>query len=109
MSHPTLSNPEEESTQQKAECLTVRNHLAKHPVFIAHSNCITVDLINSRIVVSAKVPSYYLRQLLQEALRRIPECGPVESLIDVVSPTELSSVKTSISAPRRTAVGEDST
>jgi|GEM_PF-3023358 len=50
----------------------VEKHLAIHPHFRGRSNCIQIRARGGVVRVEGRLPSWYLKQLLQEAIRRIP-------------------------------------
>ncbi len=40
-------------------------------------------MIGDSVVVSGRVPTYYLKQLLQEAIRAIPDVAHIDNCVDV--------------------------
>ena len=54
---------------------------------------VTAEFEQGRLVLYGKVPSFYLKQNLQELLREIPHVERIVNNVDVVSSTGLSSVR----------------
>jgi hypothetical protein len=67
----------------------LRNHL----LFCCRMNTIQVGSDDGRLVVTGKLPSFYLKQVLQTALRELPGVVGVINRVDVVSPRGVSSVR----------------
>lgn len=51
------------------------------------------DLVDGQLTLSGSVPSFYLRQVLQERLRSLPGVDSIVIEVDVVSSSGLSSVR----------------
>lgn len=54
---------------------------------------VTADYEQGRLILHGKVPSFYLKQNLQELLRDIPNVERIVNKVDVVSSSGLSSVR----------------
>lgn len=54
-------------------------------------NKITWRFDNGQITLRGSVPSYYLKQVLQERLRRVPNIGQIRNEVQVVNARGLSS------------------
>ncbi|MCA9149975.1 MAG: hypothetical protein KDA92_11770 [Planctomycetales bacterium] len=89
-------------TQQAPLCRTVEHDqadmvalaqrkLQSHPQFHWHCQTIHIDLEGELLVLTGQLPSFYLKQLAQEALRGITPT--VINRIDVVSCDGLSSTR----------------
>ena len=65
----------------------IRERLEQHPSFRGRSALLRVELVGGSIVLSGRVPSYYLKQLLQEAVMAIPEVTAVDNRVDVLWPS----------------------
>lgn len=63
--YPRFS-PDESLRQQ------IKSHLANHPHFRGRSDCIRIRVRKGVVRVDGCLPSWYLKQLLQEAVHRIP-------------------------------------
>ena len=61
----------------------VRNRLENHPHFRGRSHLLAIEAIGTSVIVSGRVPTFYLKQLLQEAIRTIPDVAHVNNCVDV--------------------------
>lgn len=68
--------------ENKAEQL-----LEEHPHFHGRSEHVRCVCLNNRLVLQGKVPSFYLKQLAQEALRGLADVIRIDNQITVASPT----------------------
>jgi hypothetical protein len=50
-----------------------------------------LEFYQGKIILSGRVPSFYLKQLLQEALRDIDGVEMIDNRVDVICPDVLSS------------------
>lgn len=68
-----------------------RRCLEQHHHF--HGRTSSIDIVGdaNRLVVTGKLPSYYLKQLLQETLMRMEGVGAIENCVDVVNSEGVSS------------------
>jgi hypothetical protein len=66
---------------------SIRERLEQHPHFRGRTSLLTIESIDGAIVVSGRLPSYYLKQLLQEAIKEIPDVSQIDNHVDVVWPT----------------------
>ncbi len=66
---------------------SIRERLEQHPHFRGRTSLLTIESIDGLIVVSGRLPSYYLKQLLQEAIKEIPNVTQIDNHVDVVWPT----------------------
>jgi hypothetical protein len=66
--------------------LSVREGLEGHPHFQGRASLLEIALIEETIVLSGCLPSHYLKQLLQEAVRRMPGVGDIDNQVDVMRP-----------------------
>lgn len=71
----------EDSLRRDAE-----HALANHPHFRGRGKWIRCDCCEGAIRLSGRVPSYYLKQLAQEVVRKVPRVTLVENRIIVASP-----------------------
>jgi len=69
-----------------------RDHLKQHTHFRNHTHAIEVGYQDGRLVLKGRVPSFYLKQVLQTVLRDLPGVSQVDNQVDVVSSCGLSSV-----------------
>jgi osmotically-inducible protein OsmY len=54
---------------------------------------VSIDHDGRTIYLSGRVPTFYLKQLVQEAVRHVPGVEHVRNLIEVVSANGVSSVR----------------
>ena len=61
----------------------IRERLDSHPHFRGRTHLFQIEAISGSIVVSGRVPTYYLKQLLQKAIRAIPDVAHIDNRVDV--------------------------
>ena len=64
--------------------LFVRDRLEHHPHFRGRASQFTVKLVGETIVMTGCLPSNYLKQLLQEAIKVIPGVVNIDNQVHVV-------------------------
>lgn len=64
--------------------LQIRHRLEEHLHFRGRAHLFRLEVLGDSIVVTGRVPTYYLKQLLQEAIRAIPDVVRVENRVDVL-------------------------
>ena len=67
--------------------LSIRERLAIHPHFRGRDSLWSIELVAETIVLSGQLPSYYLKQLLAEAIRAVPGVVNIEDHVEVLWPT----------------------
>ena len=67
--------------------LSVRERLENHPHFRGRASLLNIELAAETIVLSGRLPSYYLKQLLVEAIKGVPGVVDIEDHVDVLWPT----------------------
>jgi hypothetical protein len=70
-----------------------RQHLERHPHFRGRLKALRIEHRGRTLVLSGRLPTFYLKQLLQETVRHLPGVHHVRNEIDVVSPYGVSSVR----------------
>jgi osmotically-inducible protein OsmY len=70
-----------------------RQHLEHHPHFRGRVNDVFIEHEGRSLTLTGRVPTFYLKQLVQEAVRHVPGVQQVRNLIDVVSSDGVSSVR----------------
>lgn len=70
-----------------------RQHLEHHPHFRGRMNDVFVEHNGRTLLLTGKLPTFYLKQLVQESVRHVPGVQHVRNLIDVVNPIGVSSVR----------------
>jgi hypothetical protein len=64
----------------------IRERLDKHPHFRGRTHLIQIKSNADSLVLSGRVPTYYLKQLLQEVVKAVPDVGDIENRVDVLWP-----------------------
>ena len=68
-----------------------RRIVERHPLFRGRTDTISIEQRAGRLVLTGRLPSFYLKQQLQEAMRSINGMTGIENRVDVVSCNNLSS------------------
>ena len=66
--------------------LLVRARLEQHPRFRGRSSLFTIELVGETIVMTGRVPSFYLKQLMQEVIKVMPGVVSIDNQVHVVWP-----------------------
>lgn len=69
----------------------VRRIVERHPHFHGRTATIHAERQSDKLVLTGRLPSFYLKQLLQEAVRSVDGISRIDNRIDVVSCNHLSS------------------
>ena len=64
----------------------VRARLEQHPHFRGRASLFTIELVGETIVMTGSFPSFYLKQLLQEAIKVMPGVMNIDNQVHVVWP-----------------------
>ena len=70
---------------------SAREQLENHPHFRGRLESVSIDERGKVLYLSGQLPTFYLKQLAQETLRRVPGVKSVRNEIDVISPYGVSS------------------
>jgi hypothetical protein len=70
-----------------------RQQLERHPHFRGRLGGVSIKHEGRNIYLSGRLPTFYLKQLVQEAVRHLPGVDFVYNEIDVVSADGVSSVR----------------
>jgi hypothetical protein len=62
----------------------IRERLEDHPHFRGRTHLLQIEAIGSSVVVSGRLPTFHLKQLLQEAIRTIPGVAHIDNCVDVI-------------------------
>lgn len=84
------SAPSRERTNLSA---VARTYLESHPHFRGRMNDVAITQDGRTLLLTGRLPTFYLKQLVQEAVRRVPGVYGVRNMIDVVSAEGVSSVR----------------
>jgi len=71
----------------------VERTLAEHPLFCGRMGTINLDYHQGILTISGRVPSFYLKQVVQEIVRHLDGVERVDNQIDVIRPDGVSSVR----------------
>lgn len=61
----------------------VRGRLEQHPRFRGQLARVRVEALHGTIVLSGRLSSFYLKQLLQEAVKRLPSVTQIDNRVEV--------------------------
>jgi len=70
-----------------------RQRLEHHPHFRGRMNDVFIEHQGRTLFLKGRLPTFYLKQMVQEAVRHVPGVHEVRNLIDVVSADGVSSVR----------------
>jgi hypothetical protein len=70
-----------------------RQHLERHPHFRGRVRGVNIKQEGRNLYLSGRLPTFYLKQLVQEAVRHLPGVDFVYNEIDVISSDGISSVR----------------
>jgi len=69
----------------------LRGHLSQSDYFRHHGETIEIDSRGGRVILEGRLPTFYLKQVLQTMLRDLPGVRAIVNRVDVVSTSGLSS------------------
>lgn len=85
---PTTRTPERTDLASLA-----KRHLESHPHFRGRLAGLRIENRGKTLFLAGRLPTFYLKQLVQEAVRNLPGVQHVRNEIDVVNPYGVSSVR----------------
>jgi BON domain-containing protein len=88
-----MDSPSTQSCERYDLSTLARQHLEHHPHFRGRVSDVFIEHRDRTLVLTGKLPTFYLKQLVQEAVRHVPGVQHVRNLIDVVSASGISSVR----------------
>ena len=88
-----LEQPSTQSVERYDLSTLARRHLEHHPHFRGRVNDVFIEHRGRTLLLTGKLPTFYLKQLVQEAVRHVPGVQHVRNLIDVVNASGVSSVR----------------
>ena len=89
-----LADPPIAPTCERTNISTLaRDYLHHHPHFRGRVNNVSIQHEGHTLYLTGNLPTFYLKQLVQEAVRHVPGVRQVRNMIDVVSPEGISSVR----------------
>ena len=71
--------------------IPTRRIVEHHPLFRGRAETIQIEQRAGKLVLTGRLPSFYLKQQLQEAVRPIDGVAGIENHVEVVSCNNLSS------------------
>lgn len=72
----------------------VCDRLKRHCTFRGYLDSLTVEVVEGTLILTGRLPSFYLKQVLQTAMKTVPGVKRIDNRVDVVSSRGLSSVTT---------------
>jgi hypothetical protein len=66
-------------------------HLSQHTLFRCYLDSLEIDCRGAMLVVHGKLPSFYLKQVLQTTLRDVSGVRQIDNQVNVTSSSGLSS------------------
>jgi hypothetical protein len=72
-------------------CTVARQYLESHPHFRGRTSGVLIVQEGRSLYLKGRLPTFYLKQLVQEAVRHVPGVQNVVNQIDVVSANGVSS------------------
>ena len=88
-----MEQPSTQSCERYDLSTLARRHLEHHPHFRGRVNDVFIEHRGRTLLLTGKLPTFYLKQLVQEAVRHVPGVQHVRNLIDVVNAGGISSVR----------------
>jgi len=88
-----LNTPAEPSCERSNLSTVARDYLERHPHFRGRMNDVAIEHDGRTLFLTGRLPTFYLKQLVQEAVRHVPGVQQVRNLIDVVNADGVSSVR----------------
>lgn len=70
-----------------------RQQLEHHPHFRSRVSDVYIEHRGRTLILTGRLPTFYLKQLVQEAVRHVPGVQYIRNMIDVVSADGVSSVR----------------
>jgi len=62
----------------------IRERLEDHPHFRGRTSLLKIESIGGSVVVSGRLPTYHLKQLLQEAIKLVPDLEQFDNQVEVL-------------------------
>lgn len=88
-----MDQPSTQSCERYDLSTLARQHLEHHPHFRGRVSDVFIEHSGRTLLLTGKLPTFYLKQLVQETVRHVPGVQQVRNLIDVVSASGVSSVR----------------
>jgi osmotically-inducible protein OsmY len=72
-------------------CIIARQYLESHPHFRGRASGVSIAYDGRNLFLTGRLPTFYLKQMVQEAVRHVPGVHSIVNQIDVVSASGVSS------------------
>jgi len=77
---------ERDAVRREAILCEARERLVRNAHFHGRANCIRIDEEDGTLVLTGRLPSYYLKQILQTVLRDLDGVSEIRNDVDVTYP-----------------------
>ena len=68
-----------------------RDVIAHHPHFVGRADSFQFECDGNLLIIRGRVPTFYLKQLVQDALKRLDGIRRIDNRVDVVASDGVSS------------------
>ncbi len=68
----------------------VCDRLMRHSFFRGYLDSVTFEIVEGTLILTGRLPSFYLKQILQTAMKNMPGVKRIDNRVDVVSSRGLS-------------------
>jgi osmotically-inducible protein OsmY len=89
----TIDRPNKVNCERTDLSTAAKRHLESHPHFRGRVNDVAIMHEDKTLYLTGRLPTFYLKQLVQEAVRHVPGVQYVRNMIDVVNAEGVSSVR----------------
>lgn len=79
-------------TASSQVAMRARDVIAQHAHFRGRADKFAFECLKNVLVIHGRVPTFYLKQLLQNALKQVEGVGRIDNRVEVVGPDGLSTV-----------------
>jgi hypothetical protein len=93
MHSATIDRPTKLIVERANLSAIAKNYLETHPHFRGRVNEVAIQHDDKTLYLTGRLPTFYLKQLVQEAVRHVPGVQYVRNMIDVVNAEGVSSVR----------------
>jgi osmotically-inducible protein OsmY len=93
MHSATVDRPKAISSERPNLSAAAKSYLESHPHFRGRVNDVSIMHEDKTLYLTGRLPTFYLKQLVQEAVRHVPGVQHVRNMIDVVNAEGVSSVR----------------
>jgi osmotically-inducible protein OsmY len=93
MHSATIDRPKAVNPERINLSAAAKSYLESHPHFRGRVNDVSIMHEDKTLYLTGRLPTFYLKQLVQEAVRHVPGVQYVRNMIDVVNAEGISSVR----------------